>query len=1730
MNYQSLKQLCAAATVLSALAAPSQATASAPQMCGATTTTGNALTLGQNECVSGNGLYFYLDVENDGTTLEITTTGGTGEVDILTSSHSWATGDNYDTQTNNAGTTESVQLTADTGKLYITLYGLHQEVTFNVAEVSDENPAMCGAHTPSGYALSFDNQECISGNGLYYYVDVPTDNTDVTITTSGGSGDADIFVNTGNWASRANHIAASENEGSDNSLTINTNIGRLYLSIFGIHQEVSLMLTQATGDSGPGDGSDPATDDYIVIDKNVVVNIPTPILSSRSEFSDVVNTIIAGTWDDWAAIASGTPDPISDVADAIHFLAAQDDINNSELDQLVYFLRNYSFNGHFENFSQDKAQRLSNALHAVAKMTDFQSTDAPAGLIQEGYATAMLNLSNSPASDYFSEHLPHLLALTQYYSELSNPYDFANFGYSTEQLLSAIYDLAFYAKNDSALNAAYADNMLATISVLRSYGLAETGLDMRWSADTDRKWILAHLFIALGNISNIADEATKARIDSIIIEIFEQVTNHISIATAKAEVTATYLETTGRTCDTNDALANYCTPKATVDDILSITHQCNDKITIRAQAMTSTQLTHACNQMAETQGKFHEFFATNNIPVNDDTNVQLEVIAYATPEDYEKYGYDFFGHNTDNGGIYLEGNPSEAGNIARFHAMQCPESWVGYSCVQGGDVYNLQHEFVHYLDGRFNLYGAFEYHDNTVSWAEGWAEYIAKGAGNTRNLDSVVGESIPPLHNILFMDYGFNDLYPWSYLAMQYLAEERPNDVATLAQALRNSDISVYQAALAQVSATDGDGFLNWAQANSEAIAPSPQIIPPAHTFGSCELVYQYARDAQTPASVTITNTTNTPVTLYWINNSSGEINFDNPYQTLNQGESYSADYWSKDDRLAVTDQLKNCLGVAVMTEADNNYTIDEAMVVDAITEEVLPQANTLGSCDLLNAYDRTADAASISVTNTTDNPINLYWVNNTSGEPNLSNNYQTLNNGDTYTADYWSQGDRMMISDSSNNCLGVAVLSQAQNTYIIDASHFETNPDDGSGGEHDTYVGLTDQALVDELTRNTTETVNALFQLSGTDAGSTFSEANILTVVSAIEERAATYSGVDTDNIENLIYFLRAAYYVQFYTEDVPAYSSDVNEMIMASLTVLFDNDNTWIATAENGKVLSAALVLVDSANLGAEFNYVTIRVLYEYNAQWQAHRDMNIAANSVFTTLFRSQWDDNMKALFSQDDSILDALQHFQSSHRDLLGTDAEYVLVNSVRELSRLYHVDALNARVQTLVKGILDTTSKADESRVLWLAAASMADYYDRANCGYYDICGFAYTLEKETLGFNYKCSDTLKIRAQSLFNDQGAWICEVLGTQEANFHQTLATLNIPVADDNNDALELVIFDSSNDYKTYAGQFFNINTDNGGMYLEGAPSAQNNQARFIAYEAEWKRPNFHVWNLQHEFVHYLDARFNLYGDFATGMAVSTVWWTEGLAEYISQRDGNTYAISMGESQEFALSEIFKNTYESGQDRVYRWGYLAVRFMFENHRGDVDQLLTYLRNNQYTEYQTYMDSIGTSYDAEWFDWLVSGLSTDDSGIVEFGPADDEAQNSGTTGNWAGDPVTISTDFSPCVIEVPANGHDPENNVITFNSTVECVNSSANRASFVIANSDGLSSNLTITSTGGWGNADILYKADGWATAQDNDASAANNGNEESLTVTLDADIYWHYITLAGEFGGVELTLSTQ
>lgn len=248
-----------------------------------------------------------------------------------------------------------------------------------------------------------------------------------------------------------------------------------------------------------------------------------------------------------------------------------------------------------------------------------------------------------------------------------------------------------------------------------------------------------------------------------------------------------------------------------------------------------------------------------------------------------------------------------------------------------------------------------------------------------------------------------------------------------------------------------------------------------------------------------------------------------------------------------------------------------------------------------------------------------------------------------------------------------------------------------------------------------------------------------------------------------------------------------------------------------------------------------------------------------------------------------------------------------------------------------------------------------------------------------------CNDTIVIRSQSLDKAQLSSACKLLIAQENKFHQVFNTRGKPVKDDNNVKMRANIYSDRAAFVKYATAHFNMPTDNGGMYLEGYPDKVDNQAEFVAYERSGK-----IWNLKHEYIHYLDGRFNKYGDYCNGLHDDhagpefcptphlayphIVWWAEGLGEYLAWGKNNEKAVALAKEKSFALSELFntssnKNT---GSDRVYRWGYLAVRFMMEQQRSKIDNMLAYVREGDWQGYQNLIKSWGTSLDKDFALWL--------------------------------------------------------------------------------------------------------------------------------------------------------------
>ncbi len=249
---------------------------------------------------------------------------------------------------------------------------------------------------------------------------------------------------------------------------------------------------------------------------------------------------------------------------------------------------------------------------------------------------------------------------------------------------------------------------------------------------------------------------------------------------------------------------------------------------------------------------------------------------------------------------------------------------------------------------------------------------------------------------------------------------------------------------------------------------------------------------------------------------------------------------------------------------------------------------------------------------------------------------------------------------------------------------------------------------------------------------------------------------------------------------------------------------------------------------------------------------------------------------------------------------------------------------------------------------------------------------------EVLPIRHACSPTIKVWAQDMTNAQLNDTCNQLSAQESDFHNRLQTGQVPVANDYNDDLRVVVFDDYNQYDTYGYELFGINTNNGGMYIEGNPSDPNNQASFYAHEASWLRPEFEIWNLRHEYIHYLDGRFVSYGGF-NHYPSNMVWWSEGLAEYLSLGTDNPEAINMvkqlrNKRRRHDLSDIFNVTYRSRVDDVYRWTYLAVRFMFERHYNEVLTMTDSLKNNNFSSYSSTLNSWSQSYENEFDSWLDS------------------------------------------------------------------------------------------------------------------------------------------------------------
>lgn len=491
------------------------------------------------------------------------------------------------------------------------------------------------------------------------------------------------------------------------------------------------------------------------------------------------------------------------------------------------------------------------------------------------------------------------------------------------------------------------------------------------------------------------------------------------------------------------------------------------------------------------------------------------------------------------------------------------------------------------------------------------------------------------------------------------------------------------------------------------------------------------------------------------------------------------------------------------------------------------------------------------------------------------------------------------------------------------------------------------------------------------------YSEASLSRIQIALNQAIAGYKGEaeQARKLENLGEFVRAAYYVR-YNAQQPDFSQALGQRFAQSINAFLANPHALEQGREQVGAMKSLTLMVDNVKqlpltMGAQ-----LTALRHFNSETAKDTQWVDGLNNLFRAMVGHAARDDFYNYMASNTQHIDALAEFARDNAWALNMDASFLVYNAVRETGRLLASPDQKTKEKALrvMQQVMEQNPLGSEHDKLWLAAVEMMGYFAPEHLNGLDLDQAKRDLAARVLPNRHECDGPAIIRSQDLTQAQAVEACEVLAAKEADFHQVANTGHQPVADDNNERVEVAVFANNDSYVDYSSFLFGNTTDNGGQYLEGDPAQAGNVARFVAYRFA-NGDELSILNLEHEYVHYLDARFNQYGSFSDNLAHGyIVWWLEGFAEYMHYKKGYDAAIGVIADGKMSLSDVFTTTYSNDTNRVYRWSYLAVRFMLEEHSQEVDRLLALSRSGDFAEWATQVQLLGEQYSGEFDRWLDS------------------------------------------------------------------------------------------------------------------------------------------------------------
>ncbi|WP_062568085.1 M20/M25/M40 family metallo-hydrolase [Pseudoalteromonas arabiensis] len=184
-------------------------------------------------------LFFTLEVPAMSSNLEFTTQGGTGDADLYVKFASKPTLQDFDCKSTTSSSNESCAISSIQAGTYHVMVEAWNEIA---------GVALTGSYSQGSGSTPIDRTETNvnvpSGTWQRFTQAIPSGMSNLTVTMSGGSGDADLYVNYGSPSTSSNYQCRPYKNGNEETCQIsNPQAGTWYIDLQGYSSALGVTLT-----------------------------------------------------------------------------------------------------------------------------------------------------------------------------------------------------------------------------------------------------------------------------------------------------------------------------------------------------------------------------------------------------------------------------------------------------------------------------------------------------------------------------------------------------------------------------------------------------------------------------------------------------------------------------------------------------------------------------------------------------------------------------------------------------------------------------------------------------------------------------------------------------------------------------------------------------------------------------------------------------------------------------------------------------------------------------------------------------------------------------------------------------------------------------------------------------------------------------------------------------------------------------------------------------------------------------------------------------------------------------------------------------------------------------------------------------------------------------------------------------------------------------------------------